>query len=98
MLALAAALLISQATANSSTSPNDRTPARTEANRPVSGNFNTSTQAQRNQMICRRERVTGTNRVERVCASVVQRDDAREAAVRARDTNVPADPELTPGS
>lgn len=96
MIALFAALLVTQA-ASTQTTPAEPAPAR-PAFRPVSGNFATSTQAQRNQVICRRERVTGTNRVERVCATVVQRDDAREAAIRARDTNVPADPQLTPSS
>lgn len=95
MIALFAALLVAQA-ANAPQAPAQTAPSRPEPFRPVSGNFNTSTVEQRNQVICRRERVTGTNRVERVCATVAQRDDAREAAVRARDTNVPADPELVP--
>lgn len=83
MLAFVVALLMSQAAAPS-TAP--RTPAQTETS-AIGANYVTANQAQRNQVVCQRTRVTGTNRVERVCATVAQRDDAREAAIRLRENN-----------
>lgn len=66
-----------------------------EGQRPDSQQQAQATQQaqQRPVMICRSERLVGSNRTRRVCATDVQRDDARASAERAleaaRDRSAP---------
>lgn len=44
-----------------------------------------------NRLICKRERITGTNRREKVCMTVAERDRLRDASVARTQNNRGAD-------